>query len=504
LSGTTTFDPYHRWLGIPPKDQPPNHYRLLGIDRFESDQDVIRDAAEQRMAHVRTYQLGQFSELSQRILNELAAARACLLDPQKRAVYHERLRALNATGDDPIGGADSRPTRPPTLPVAKASQSYGAWRSTPPWFLATAVGGGTALLAVVVAVVFAHRTNPELPPGTHKTTISKIADKKATARSPDKPVAPAATKHDARQKKPAPRKLVAEPDVAENLPVVPQRIPPKRPKPYIPNDPDVDQEPPKRDSRPPQKMEEPSKAVEQLPTSIAEVREWLPTITLPSSSRLVVKEEMLTVPKNWQNTLFPRNGNRGSKGNVVPIMDNNDNVLAVVSHCGVKLNGPAVAVYPNRQLHTLAKVYSNDNLQGWVELWDEAGKPVFYGEYQHGRKHGVLCYFQNGIPRLIQAWEKGKRTSEYFVKWMKDGPRVLSPDQLAGDDTGNMNRAALDLAELDRNMRKNEKELKKNLKNWVASGANQWRRRHSLDKIHANSAAKAADMDGYWRKALNR
>jgi hypothetical protein len=49
------FDPYHRRLGIPPKDQPPNHYRLLAIDQFESDPEVIRDAAEQRMAHVRTF-----------------------------------------------------------------------------------------------------------------------------------------------------------------------------------------------------------------------------------------------------------------------------------------------------------------------------------------------------------------------------------------------------------------------------------------------------------------
>ena len=24
------FDPYHIWLGIPPEEQPPNHYRLLG------------------------------------------------------------------------------------------------------------------------------------------------------------------------------------------------------------------------------------------------------------------------------------------------------------------------------------------------------------------------------------------------------------------------------------------------------------------------------------------
>jgi hypothetical protein len=43
------FDPYHRWLGI---------------DLFESDPDVIRDAAEQRIAHVRTYQLGSYAEIS--------------------------------------------------------------------------------------------------------------------------------------------------------------------------------------------------------------------------------------------------------------------------------------------------------------------------------------------------------------------------------------------------------------------------------------------------------
>ena len=28
------FDPYHRWLGIPPEEQPADHYRLLGIPRL--------------------------------------------------------------------------------------------------------------------------------------------------------------------------------------------------------------------------------------------------------------------------------------------------------------------------------------------------------------------------------------------------------------------------------------------------------------------------------------
>jgi len=42
------FDPYHRWLGIPPAEQPPNHYRLLSLPLFESDLDVIETAVERQ------------------------------------------------------------------------------------------------------------------------------------------------------------------------------------------------------------------------------------------------------------------------------------------------------------------------------------------------------------------------------------------------------------------------------------------------------------------------
>lgn len=87
-----TFDPYRKWLGIAPKDQPPHYYRLLGIDLFESDSDVIANAADQRMTHVRTFQSGPHAALSQRILNEVSAARVCLLDDEKRAEYEAELR----------------------------------------------------------------------------------------------------------------------------------------------------------------------------------------------------------------------------------------------------------------------------------------------------------------------------------------------------------------------------------------------------------------------------
>ena len=90
------FDAYHQWLGISPKDQPPNHYRLLGVDLFEADPNVISNAADQRMAHVRSFQTGQRAAESQEILNEIAAARICLLNPEKKAKYDEYLRSQEA------------------------------------------------------------------------------------------------------------------------------------------------------------------------------------------------------------------------------------------------------------------------------------------------------------------------------------------------------------------------------------------------------------------------
>jgi hypothetical protein len=96
-----TFDPYHKWLGIPPSEQPPHHYRLLGINPFEDDPEVIQAGADRQMGHVRNYQI-KFPDDSERVLNELAAALVCLLDPRKRADYDARLRKrLGETGDEP-------------------------------------------------------------------------------------------------------------------------------------------------------------------------------------------------------------------------------------------------------------------------------------------------------------------------------------------------------------------------------------------------------------------
>ena len=47
-----SLDPYDAWLEIPPEDQPPTLYRLLGIEEFESDESVIDAASKKRTAHL--------------------------------------------------------------------------------------------------------------------------------------------------------------------------------------------------------------------------------------------------------------------------------------------------------------------------------------------------------------------------------------------------------------------------------------------------------------------
>ena len=79
-----TFDPYHEWLGIPASLQPANHYRLLGIAAFEENSTVIANAADQRMMILRTFQTGKHATESQKLLNEVAAAKVCLLNAEKR------------------------------------------------------------------------------------------------------------------------------------------------------------------------------------------------------------------------------------------------------------------------------------------------------------------------------------------------------------------------------------------------------------------------------------
>ncbi len=160
------FDPYHKWLGIAPKDQPPNHYRLLAIDLFESDPEVIDAGANRQMAYLQQRATGEHVTLSQKLLNEIAAARLCLLNPKQKAEYDSAVREAIAqtnssdeendalqTGVDLSGILDA--TARPSLSVSQRRTLPAArLLRLKPWQYATAIGGTVVLMLACWAIFF--------------------------------------------------------------------------------------------------------------------------------------------------------------------------------------------------------------------------------------------------------------------------------------------------------------------------------------------------------------
>ncbi len=134
---SSNFDPYHKWLGISPKDQPPHHYRLLGLELFEDDPDVIDAAAARLMSYLHDVSTGEAADHAQRLLNEISAARLCLLNAEKKQQYDRKLKsklqkqsAGRPTPPRPAAAAtSSSPAAPPPAPVpsveVEAAAAFG-------------------------------------------------------------------------------------------------------------------------------------------------------------------------------------------------------------------------------------------------------------------------------------------------------------------------------------------------------------------------------------------
>jgi hypothetical protein len=147
VGDATEFDPYYKWLGIPTSEQPPNHYRLLGIELFEEDPDVISAAADRQMGHVKAFATGPYAAHSQLLLNELSKARVSLLNPNLKPIYDqqlakirsERLKALAASNQHqhtleaaqrPQSTRKERPPRDPS-PAFEAVDTSNLTLATP-------------------------------------------------------------------------------------------------------------------------------------------------------------------------------------------------------------------------------------------------------------------------------------------------------------------------------------------------------------------------------------
>jgi hypothetical protein len=160
----TTFDPYHEWLQIPPDQRPIDHYRLLGLARFEDDADRIARAADERMALVSSFQVGPRKVQTQRLLNELSAARLCLLSPTAKADYDATLRSVDVSpAPPPLVEPPIQPPPPTETSDAAAVTSPSRWRP----FAALVT---LALVPLAAAAAWSIVQATGRPPGSAATT----------------------------------------------------------------------------------------------------------------------------------------------------------------------------------------------------------------------------------------------------------------------------------------------------------------------------------------------
>lgn len=244
------FDPYHKWLGISPDDRRLNHYRVLGIGLFESDPDVIANAADQRMIHIRTFQGGRHSDLSQKILNEIAAARVCLLNAAKKAEYDEQLRQQLAASSQAT--APSPPPMPSQSSIRRgASQgpakaehaSRGSVRRknrSPYVLVVLGTSAFVCLTIITILILTKPKKEDAVPTPETPSVVGKVASPVKKVETPvvpkpveKEPVAPATANTDGK-KTPSPvEPKIETPPVAKKVetPTVtpPEKSPPPEP-----------------------------------------------------------------------------------------------------------------------------------------------------------------------------------------------------------------------------------------------------------------------------------
>ena len=125
-TATEVFDPYREWLGIETHELPADHYRLLGLDRFEADAQKIAAAADARMSLIRSNQTGPRGSFTNTLLNEITAAKLCLLSPIAKVQYDKFLQERQKAYGPASAPVKFFPTAVPLMSLPPAYAPYQA------------------------------------------------------------------------------------------------------------------------------------------------------------------------------------------------------------------------------------------------------------------------------------------------------------------------------------------------------------------------------------------
>jgi hypothetical protein len=110
-----SFSPLQTWLGLPADLTQPSYFQLLGLDPAEVDTKSIAAAADRAASRVRRHRPGTHAAEWAALLDEIAAAKKCLTDPQQRSEYLQSRRAPSPNSDKPATASKKTSNTAPSL-----------------------------------------------------------------------------------------------------------------------------------------------------------------------------------------------------------------------------------------------------------------------------------------------------------------------------------------------------------------------------------------------------
>ncbi len=149
-----SFDPYLVWLSIRDPQRPPNHYRLLGVELFEADPEVLAHAAKRQLNYLQSLRDSEHAADAEQLAAELVAAAQCLGNAEAKAVYDSQLRAMEASrhsGLSPIS-AQEAPIFFSTRSLPR-NRAFARRRSPRNWLVIVLIGGVIVSLGGLYGVI---------------------------------------------------------------------------------------------------------------------------------------------------------------------------------------------------------------------------------------------------------------------------------------------------------------------------------------------------------------
>lgn len=175
-------DLYTLWLGIGPGPRPPDHYALLGLERFCQDIEAIESATRARLTRLDEFAMHpdrDTRDAVQDMMNEVARARVCLVNPAKRGAYDQRLGGGPAA---PAGAAQAAvaPARPLPPRESVFEQGEPVFARDEPALAGTGPAGRTpepnATIRAFEALVWKHLGKWKLGPQEERLLVAEAAD----------------------------------------------------------------------------------------------------------------------------------------------------------------------------------------------------------------------------------------------------------------------------------------------------------------------------------------